>query len=94
MIPSNLKIGDTYTEESVDGKVFASKIIGFDGQGRYISEFVGMVCPEEPKAVVVEEPVAEEKTPIEEMLSEPKPEKKPATRKAPAKRKRTPAKKA
>lgn len=88
MIPSNLKVGDTYTEESVDGKIFKSKVIGFDGQGRYISEFLGMVSPEEEKPEVFTE---EDVTPIEQILAEEAPKKaparKPATRKRSTKRK-------
>ncbi len=89
MIPSNLKIGDTYTEESVDRKVFMSKIIGFDEQGRYISEFIGLVTPEqaEEAEVFTEENV----TPIEQMLAEETPKKAPARK--PATRKRSTKKK-
>lgn len=89
MIPSNLKIGDTYTEESVDRKIFKSKIIGFDGQGRYLSEFIGMVTPEqtEEAEVFTEENV----TPIEQMLAEETPKKAPARK--PATRKRSTKKK-
>ncbi len=86
-IPNNLKIGDTYTEESVDGKVFVSKIIGFDDQGRYLSEFVGVVKKEAVEPVE-EEPL--EEVSFEEIAmeqEEPKPEEKKA-----APRKRTPAK--
>ena len=90
MIPTGLKIGDTYTETSVDGKTFVNKIIGFDGQGRYISEFVGMVSK---KDEAVEEPDPEEEPlPLtEEVAEEPKKTvaRKPATRK----RKTTPKKK-
>ena len=88
MIPEGLKIGDTFTETSVDGKIFESKVIGFDGQGRYIAEFLGMVKPEEITTdnVITEEDV----TPIEQMLAEePKkaPARKPATRKRSTKKK-------
>ena len=90
-IPKNLKIGGTFTENDFKGPLLY-KVIGFDGAGNYISEYIGRVEKKVEEPVVVADD--EEKTPIEEMLSEAKPEKKPATRKAPAKRKRTPAKKA
>ena len=82
MIPNNLKIGDTFTETSADGKVFVSKVVGFDGEGRYLSQFVGMAG--EKKAPVEEKPlpVEEEVTPIEQMLAE----EKPAPKKAPARK--------
>lgn len=88
MIPSGLKIGDTYTEEAVDGKIFLSKITGFDGQGRYISEFIGMVPKD--KAPLKEEPLplVEEVTPIEEMLAEEKPKKAPARKPATRRKKK------
>lgn len=98
MIPEGLKIGDTFTETSVDGKIFESKVIGFDGQGRYIAEFLGMVKPKEITTdnVITEEDVnsdPEEVTPIEQMLAEEKPEPKKAPARKPAARKRTTKKK-
>jgi hypothetical protein len=106
-IPKNLKIGGTFTENDFKGPLLY-KVIGFDGAGNYISEYIGRAEKkvEEPE---VEEEITEEVvkdyeiteetvTPIEQLLAEEAPKKvlakKPATRKAPAKRKRTPAKKA
>ncbi len=91
MIPNNLKIGDTYTEESADGKVFVSKVTGFDGEGRYISEFVGMAGTKEitKEAVKTSEPTEEVVTPIEQLLAE----EKPAPKKAPARKPTTRRKK-
>lgn len=91
MIPTGLKIGDTYTEEAVDGKVFLSKITGFDGQGRYLSEFIGMVPKDKAPLEEKPLPLVEEVTPIEEMLAEMPVEEKP--KKAPARKPATRRKK-
>lgn len=48
MIPLNLNVGDTFDEESY-GKVFRHKVIGFDGEGRYIAECIGLAT-DAPKA--------------------------------------------
>ena len=94
MIPEGLKIGDTFTETSVDGKIFKSKIIGFDGQGRYIAEFLGMVKPDEAEVFTEDDVITEEDvTPIEQMLAEEKTEPKKAPARKPAARKRTTKKK-
>jgi len=94
MIPEGLKIGDTFTETSVDGKVFKSKVVGFDGQGRYIAEFVGMVKPEEAEVFTEEDVITEEDvTPIEQMLTEAVEEPKKAPARKPAARKRSTKKK-
>lgn len=82
MIPKNLKIGDTFTETTADNHILKYKVIGFDGAGNYISEYIG----DEKK---VDKPVVED-IPLEELPfadvepEEPKVEEK---KKAPAKRK-------
>ena len=93
MIPTGLKIGDTYTEESVDGKVFLSKIIGFDGQGRYITEFIGMVPKD--KAPLEEDPLplVEEVTPIEAMITAAEEPQKPVAKKPATRKRKTTTKK-
>ena len=56
MIPTGLKIGDTFEERDFR-KVFKFEITGFDGQGNYISKLVGEVSsdPIVPVKDVVEE---------------------------------------
>ena len=89
MIPKDLKIGDTFTETTADNHVLKYKVVGFDGAGNYISEYIG-----DEKKAIEPEPVVED-IPLEELPfadvepEEPKVEKK----KAPAKRKTTTKKK-
>ena len=42
MTPEGLKIGDTFDEKDFT-RTIRHKVIGFDGQGRYISECLGVV---------------------------------------------------
>ncbi|MBP5454603.1 MAG: hypothetical protein J6Y09_08385 [Lachnospiraceae bacterium] len=57
MIPTGLKIGDVFEEPGRHG-VIRNVIIGFDGQGNYISK------PFESEAVVPVEDVIEEELPF------------------------------
>lgn len=56
MTPIGLNIGDTFDQQDFR-RTFRYKVIGFDGQGRYISECIGEV-KDEP--VIVEDAIVEE----------------------------------
>lgn len=97
MAPKNLKIGDTFTETTADNHILKYKVIGFDGAGRYISEYIG----DERKKV---EPKVEEDIPLEELPfadveeeevveEKPKVEKKAPAKRKPATKKKTATKK-
>lgn len=55
MIPKGLKIGDTFTEQNFKKSVLY-RVIGFDGQGNYISKIV----EDEEEMIPVEDLVEEE----------------------------------
>lgn len=94
MAPKGLKIGDTFDEIDCCG-VFRNRVIGFDGQGRYIAEFVCKV----DKAVIPVEKAIEEELPftmpdnelVEEqpIVEEVKEEKKTAPKKTTTRKKTT-----
>lgn len=90
MAPKGLKIGDTYLEEDF-ARTFEMKVIGFDGQGYYISECIGEV---KEKVVPVEDVVKEElpfTIPDDELVEE-QPVVEEVKEKKPAPKKRTTAK--
>ena len=92
MIPKDLKIGDTFEEETLSGPV-RFKVVGFDAQGNYISELA-----KDENVVPVEELVEEELPftepddeidevqPVVEEAKEKKPVKKTVKRKTTAKK--------
>lgn len=55
MAPKGLKIGDTFTEQNFN-KSILYRVIGFDGQGNYISK----VVEDEEEMIPVEDLVEEE----------------------------------
>ena len=91
MTPIGLNIGDTFDQQDFR-RIFRYKVIGFDGQGRYISECIGEV-KDEPiiveDAIVEELPFASTDDDVEQpIVEEPKEVKAKA-----APKKKTPAKK-
>lgn len=75
MIPLNLNVGDTFDEESY-GKVFRHKVIGFDGEGRYIAECIGLAtdAPKAPDETSTNNPDGELDTAIQPTVDGPKAE--------------------
>lgn len=97
MIPKGLQIGDIFEEKDFR-KVIKYRIVGFDGQGNYISKIV-----EDEEEVIPVEEVVEEELPftmpddelVEEqpIVEEVKEVKKPAPKKKPTPKKKTTPKK-
>lgn len=88
MIPNGLKIGDIFEEEGKYG-IIRNRIIGFDGQGNYLSEQITEdIVPVE--ALVEEElPFTEPDDELDEVqpvVEEKKPVKKTVKRKTTAKK--------
>lgn len=97
MIPKGLQIGDIFEEKDFR-KVIKYRIVGFDGQGNYISKIV----EDEEEVIPVQELVEEElpfTMPDDELVEEQpiveevKEVKKPAPKKKPTPKKKTTPKK-
>ena len=101
MAPKGLKIGDTYDEKDFS-RTFRLKIVGFDGQGNYLSECIGEVKDEpviaddaineeQPFAStdddVVEQPIVEEPKEVKEVKKATPKKKTPAKKKTTTKKK-------